>query len=192
MPGLSDKDQLLLAAVASRPAWRDDRKLLGLFMLWVHTRCGLAWQRQFFSAREETGYAFTAIDSVELQVESHKISRVLVSADDKSREYPFAELTPAVIGRLLWFARKTSASGLQESEVEQYLQSWEKVRLNESSSLFDALNKQYKHTKKSKSKTSRLWSKFKRDPVLFFRDSNNLSGRSVYKVLCLFQLEKTL
>lgn len=192
MPGTSKYEHLLLASIVARNGWRDDQRLLGMFMWWIHKHCGLAWQRNFYAISDSLMNDNALVESVAIHIHNNNVSRIEVESSAGRNTYSAVEMAPATLCRMLWSAGNISTIGLSESGIDKVLSDQNLFRLGQSSALYGKLTSEYIGVRKYKSHHRRLWGKLLKDPVLFFRDSDRLAGRSVYRLMRLIRLEKKL
>ncbi len=189
-------DDNLLAAVLSQADWRSNRMLYALLIKWLHEQFGLAWQSVIYSG---TNFEFEYLNRVYglvLFLDKSSISRIEVISDKKTYRYSTPSIDRAQLAQLVWYAKSVTVHGLPENhklQLQSALNNSPSVySLDTESGLFAQLMKEFSDSRKKSSRNKKLWRKLKKDPVLFFKDSKSLSGRSVYAMIRMLRLEQSV
>ncbi len=186
------KHQDLFALIVSQEQWRDDNRLLAMFVWWAHAEFGLTWQNVLLSSDNQY---LMGLQSVRMYIVNTGIQRVEIVADGNNTIIQAESLNPRVLAQLVWYLPKAEVVGLVDTEgsFKSAFSDWpEGYLMDDCSVLYQKLVTEFKQSRAQKPRISRLYSKLITDPVLFFKDSNALSGKLIYKLMCMFQLERSL
>ncbi len=182
---------LQLASIVGHQNWREDEVLLRAFTLWVHTQFGLAWQSVIFSAQSLPANIKGPIRKLNLTIKKGILNSIEIETEFDRYEFQVAFLRPSILVRILFLASEVNVQGIEKDGLEKILNEQVKHdQLSSSSDLYKRLMNDYVVTKRGRSRTSRLFTKLRKDPVLFFRDSKGFFGRSVYFLLHMKGQEK--
>ncbi len=185
MPSLSEfvQSDALPFLIAQDNKWREDERLVALFIWWLHDRYGLSWNQAVYGSNHQSKPG----DAVKIDIVNERVSSVSVFRDD--REFILSEsfFVADILCGMIWRTDSIAITGISERQSDSFndfLKGWDgQFPESEFETLKEKLITEYSKEKPRQSRSIRLWRKLRSDPVLFFRDSDKLHGKFMYSMI---------
>lgn len=166
--------------------WYQDDQRMQRVVYWLFKRLGGGWQTALFSP--QSGVArLSQADEVEIVAENNAVVRLNLSCQGEKQSVSVDRVEPVVLMRLLMHASTVRSRGFDRARLEEIRRNFYQAADNEE--LMTAIMAEFSSHSEKKARIRRLFNKFRKDPVLFFRDSRRPCGRLLYFMIKQFSRE---